>query len=175
MVVEPPAHLDCVALGERGVVGVLHGGEGVVVLALAGEGGVLSKAGLIRLGVVQPGAACSGLTIETAAASDQPSVLDRDWLRLSTLVQSLLHWNRLFPWREKVTTSPTIPALTPACPGRPCVGASVTVRVTIRCAVQISNVLQSIIKGAGVTSQNLKYHPPLFLAIIAVTNGKTNE
>ena len=54
MVEEPPAHLDCVALGEGGVVGVLHCGVGVVVLALAGEGRVVAKAGLVCLGGVQP-------------------------------------------------------------------------------------------------------------------------
>ena len=64
MVEQPPAHLDCVALGEVGVVVVvLHGGEGVVQLALTGEDGVVAKAGLVRLGVVQPGAACLGRTI----------------------------------------------------------------------------------------------------------------
>ena len=69
MVEEPPAHLDCVALGEVRVVGgVLHGGEGVVAVALAGEGRVVAKAGLVCLGVAQPGASCSGLKIVAVSA-----------------------------------------------------------------------------------------------------------
>ena len=102
MVVEPPAHLDCVAQERVGVVvGVLLVGEGEVVeLALAQEGGVLAKAGLVRLGV-QPGASCSGLRIGAAiakmAATGQPSVLTRDWLVLSTLVLCLLGWVHPFP------------------------------------------------------------------------------
>ena len=40
---------------------------------------------------------------------------------------------------------PTTPALTPACAGSPCVGASVIVRVTIRCVAPISDVLPGIV------------------------------
>ena len=106
MVVQP--HLDCVAQGIVGVVvGVLLGGEEVIVVALGGEGGVVAKAGLVCLGLVQPGAACPGLTVVAAsammAASEQPSVVTRSCLLLSTLVQSLLDLIRLFPCREKVT------------------------------------------------------------------------
>ena len=102
MVEDPPAHLDCVVQERVGdVVGVVHAGEGEVVeLALAQEGGVLAKAGLVRLGV-QPGASCSGLRIGAAiakmAATGQPSVLTRDWLVLSTLVLCLLSWVHPFP------------------------------------------------------------------------------
>ena len=93
MVVEPPAHLDCVAQERVGVVvGVLLVGEGEVVeLALAQEGGVLAKAGLVRLGV-QPGASCSRLRIGALrakmAAFRQPTVLTRNWFRLCTLAQT---------------------------------------------------------------------------------------
>ena len=53
MVVEP--HLDCVTQGIVGVVvGVLLGGEGVVAVALGGKGRIVTKAGLVRLGGVQP-------------------------------------------------------------------------------------------------------------------------
>ena len=55
VMVEP--HLDCVAQGRLGDVGLLHGGEGVE--ALAGEGVELVKAGLARLGDAGPGASCS--------------------------------------------------------------------------------------------------------------------
>ena len=58
MVVEPPSHLDCVVLERLGDVGVLHTGEGVVVVALVVEGVGVDRGGLARL-VVQPGAACS--------------------------------------------------------------------------------------------------------------------
>ena len=55
MVVEPPSHLDCVVLERLGDVGVLHTGEGVVDVALDGEGvGVVDKDGLARLGGLQP-------------------------------------------------------------------------------------------------------------------------
>ena len=96
MVEEPSAHLDCVAQERVGVVvGVLLVGEGEVVeLVLAQEGGVLAKAGLVRLGD-QPGASCSrlriGVAIAKMAAAGQPFVLARDWLMLSTLVQTWLH------------------------------------------------------------------------------------
>ena len=59
MVVEPPSHLDCVVLERLGDVGVLHTGEGVVDVALDGEGVGVHKDGLARLGSLQPGAACS--------------------------------------------------------------------------------------------------------------------
>ena len=55
VMVEP--HLDCVAQGRLGDVGLLHGGEGVV--ALAGEGVDLGKVGPVRLGDTGPGASCS--------------------------------------------------------------------------------------------------------------------
>ena len=95
MVEKPSAHLDCVAQESVGVVvGVLLVGEGEVVeLVLAQEGGVLAKAGLVRLGV-QPGASCSRLTIRALgakmAACRQPSVVAGDWKLLSTLVQTRL-------------------------------------------------------------------------------------
>ena len=110
MVEEPPAHLDCVAQERVGVVvGVLLVGEGEVVeLALAQEGGVLAKAGLVRLGD-QPGASRSRLRIGAAianmAATGQQSVLTRDGLVLSTLVQTWLHPS--LEW-ERVTLGPTI-------------------------------------------------------------------
>ena len=58
MVKQP--NLDCDILERLGDVGVLHTGEGVVDVALNGEGvGVVDKDGLARLGSLQPGAACS--------------------------------------------------------------------------------------------------------------------
>ena len=58
--------LDCDVLLWLGDVGVLRGGEGVVVVALVGEGVVLDKDGLARLDDAQPGATCSRLTIVAA-------------------------------------------------------------------------------------------------------------
>ena len=54
MVVKP--HLDCVALGRLGLVGVLLVGDVVVALVLAGEGVGLAVAevGLVRLGDTGP-------------------------------------------------------------------------------------------------------------------------
>ena len=51
MIMELP-HLDCVDLGSRGDVGLLHSGKGVE--ALAGEGVELVRVGLARLGDAGP-------------------------------------------------------------------------------------------------------------------------
>ena len=56
VVVEPD--LDCDVLVRLGDVGVLRVGEGVVVVALEGEGVRVDKEGLARLDD-QPGATCS--------------------------------------------------------------------------------------------------------------------
>ena len=57
MIVEEP-HLDCVGPGDLGVV-VLDEEGVVVVLALAGGGGVDTEDSLPRLGVAGSGATCS--------------------------------------------------------------------------------------------------------------------
>ena len=57
MIVEEP-HLDCVGPGDLGVV-VLDEEGVVVVLALAGGGGVDTEDSLARLGVAGSGATCS--------------------------------------------------------------------------------------------------------------------
>ena len=57
VVIEPD--LDCDVLERLGDVGVLHAGEGVVVVALVVEGAGVDKDGLARLVGLQPGAACS--------------------------------------------------------------------------------------------------------------------
>ena len=59
VVVEPD--LDCDVLVRLGDVGVLCSGEGVVVVALVGEGVGVDKDGLARLDDAQPGATCSRL------------------------------------------------------------------------------------------------------------------
>ena len=51
-----------------GDVGILRGGEGVVVVALEGEGVEIDKGGLARLVGAQPGGTCSRLTIVAARA-----------------------------------------------------------------------------------------------------------
>ena len=50
--------LDCDILERLGDVGVLHDGEGVIVVAFNVEGVGVDRGGLARL-VLQPGAACS--------------------------------------------------------------------------------------------------------------------
>ena len=89
VVVEPD--LDCDVLVRLGDVGVLCGGEGVIVVALVGEGVGVDKGGLARLVGAQPGGTCSRLTIVAA----------RDWPLLSTLVQT---WVHLPPQWERVTS-----------------------------------------------------------------------
>ena len=102
VVVEPD--LDCDVLVRLGDVGVLRGGEGVVVVPLVGGGVGVDKDGLARLDDAQPGATCSRLTIVAARAkmvASGPSVVDaRNWPQLSTFVQTLLH---LSPQWERVT------------------------------------------------------------------------
>ena len=82
-------------------------------MALVGGGAGVDKDGLARL-VDQPGATCSRLTFEAAgakmAASVQPPVDARNWLLLSTLVQT---WVHPFPCWERVTSTLKSPLKSP--------------------------------------------------------------
>ena len=71
VVVEPD--LDCDVLVRLGDVGVLCGGEGVVVVPLVGGGVGVDKDGLARLDD-QPGATCSRLKSGAARAKRAASV-----------------------------------------------------------------------------------------------------
>ena len=106
MVVVKP-HLDCVAQGRLGLVGVLLVGDVVVVVVVLVVEGTVAKDGLVRLSLdAGPGASCSGLTFgaQTAKMAAMQQTLAAGTL---FILSRLVHWiAHQFHGMERVTLRP---------------------------------------------------------------------